>query len=115
QLRTQFCLLDDGVHLGTTAVERVVHDIQRRDRRLSERKRLWIPAAEARLMHARTATSWRRVAQMLKEPAVPLNQVCDQRLPERVIHRDEFEQRVVVHLADRDHAWKPPAELRHET
>src|SRR5436190_11703216 len=113
--RARFRPLNHGVHLGTIAVERVVHDIQRGDRRLSERKRLRIPAAEARLMHASTATSWRRMAQMLKEPAVPLNQICDQRQPERVIHRDELEQRVVVHFADRGHAGKPPAELSHET
>src|SRR4029077_3367082 len=115
ELRARFRLLNHGVHLGTIAVERVVHDIERRDRRLGERERLWIPSPESCFVHARTSTPWRRVAQVLKEAAVPLDHIRDQRLPERVVHRYELEQRVVVHLADRGHAWKPPAELRHQT
>ena len=65
-------------------------------------------------MHAGAAAARRGMAQVLEEPGVPLHLARDQRLPERVIHRDELEQRVVVHLADRGHAGKAAAQAGDE-
>ena len=107
----RFRALNDGIHLVAMAVERVVDDVQGRNRGVGQRQRLRIPAAEPGFVYAGAAAARRRMAQMLEELRVPLHEIGDQRLPERVIERDELEHRVVVHLADREHTREAPPQI----